>query len=56
MAKKKKEKYVFNEEVECPYCNKMLRVKVEDKIITPAVKAEKERRIIVEKENQSKLA
>jgi DNA-directed RNA polymerase subunit RPC12/RpoP len=53
--KKKKEKWKLELPIQCPGCKARLLVKVRDETITPAVPAEKEQIIKVEKDTQSTL-
>lgn len=51
----RKKKPVVETISNCAWCNKPNKITVTDKIITPAVKAEKERVIKVEKDDQTKV-
>jgi hypothetical protein len=52
---KKTSKTKIEEHIICPHCDKGLVVKIKEEILTPAVKAEKRRIVIVEKNQQQKL-
>lgn len=57
MAKKpKKDKSIkVHEHFQCPHCKKKVELKVKEDIIEPAVKAIKQRKVIVEKDSQQTL-
>ena len=54
MPKGKKPKPIIDEDIKCPWCSKVVKVKVIRKTITPAVPAEKEIEITVEKQQDLK--
>lgn len=53
MAKQKKIKFIA--EIECPHCQKPIKVFKEEKILTPYQKAEKEEKYYGEKSQQVPL-
>jgi len=54
--KKENEKNVLTEKFRCPSCKERFVITVKDKITKPAVKAEKVRRVVVERDSQKTLS
>lgn len=52
---KPKEKITFSEEIKCPHCKKMITIKKQKTLVTPAEPAEYNEKLIVEKAVQTKL-
>jgi len=52
---KKKSRALFDDVIKCPYCSKRIHIKAEKETITPAVPAETELNITVEKDTQTTL-
>jgi len=51
----KKAKPIFDDDIECPWCSKAARVRIERNTIVPAQPAEVELKVSVEKSEQKKL-
>ena len=50
-----KPKVVFEEKVNCPYCNKRIIIKKTKKLLEPSQKAEYDEKIVVTKDSQTEL-
>jgi len=51
----RKKKPVWEGTFKCPWCNNSNKVRVEDKVLSKAVPAERERFAVVEKDSQTTL-
>ena len=52
---KKEAKIIFTGKVKCPHCKKRIVIKKTKKILEPAVPADVEEKVIVEKDDQTTL-
>lgn len=48
-------KPLFDDDIECPFCEKLIHMKVEKETINPAVPAETKLNVFVEKSTQTRL-
>ena len=55
MVDDEKIRKILEKEGSCPYCGKPITITVESKTITPGVKAETEKTVVLEKNTQTNL-